>query len=166
MEFRRLTQPNDWTCWPTVAAMVTGATVEDVIAFLGHDGGEEDPTGPLVSGKRRRALWDEEIMAYLATRGWTLGLWLNGQGEAKAKDWDWKEVPAVLFVKSERFEGCTHVVLWTGQVVLDPNPNAAPSRRLEEYEVKTWWPLIHWGPRFFDRLSYDASAPTPRCAHG
>lgn len=159
MSFKALKQPNDWTCWPTVMAMVTGKTVEDVIAFLGHDGGEENDTGPLVSGKHRRAVWDQEAFIYLMSQGWTMGAWFDGNPAlvgSITKGWGcWSGLPAVLCVTSQRFEGCTHVILWDGEKVLDPNPNKPEYVSLDGYEVRQWWPLIHWGKDFFERLRYE-----------
>lgn len=162
MEFKPLKQPTDWTCWPTVLAMVTGKTMEDVVAFIGHDGGAEDADGVLVSGKRRRAVWDQEAIIYLAAHGWTMGAWFGGSPAtvgATASDWGcWSQYPAVLVVKSQRFEGCTHVVLWDGASVLDPNPTKPERCQLGEYEIRQWWPLVHWGRQFFDQLQYSPAA--------
>ena len=165
MAFKALKQPNDWTCWPTVMAMVTGKTVDEVVAFLGHDGGEETPDGLMVSGKRRRAIYDQEAFIYLMSNGWTLGSWFDGnpaQTGSVTKDWGcWSKQSAVLFVKSQRFEGCSHVVLWDGEKVLDPNPNHPEFMPLDGYEVTAWWPLIHWGKEYFDRLQYEPMEVRP-----
>lgn len=165
MGFTRLKQPNNWTCWPTVLAMITGKSVDDVIAFAGHDGGEEDSSGPLVAGVRRRAFWDQEAIIYLAAHGWTMGAWFDGNPAtvgATTQAWGcWSQHCAVLVVKSHRFEGCTHVVLWDGEKVLDPNPEKPDACQLADYEIKQWWTLVNWGYDFFKNVRYE---PSVACA--
>ena len=53
-----------------------------------------------------------------------------------------REETAILTVKSTRLKGCTHMIMWTGNEVLDPQ-EVEPTK-LDDYEITEWWPLLRF----------------------
>lgn len=146
--FKRIIQPTNWTCGPTVAAMITCKDVDYVLNFIGHDGSEYDETGPEIDGKKVKSFYMQEILIYLISEGWSFG--------APIRDihnkWDeWKRTPAIVRVSSERYEGRSHLILWTSEEVLDPSPKSSDDRNLEEYDIIDWYPLMFWGKYHFEK---------------
>lgn len=158
---QRITQDDGWSCFAAVAAMVTGETIADVHAFVGHDGSAQDAEAQPNHPEHRVAFSDWEIYRYLVDRGFALGWpyhlpkhWAYEQHEehpflARAAFLrsgglriEQPLTPAVLTVASERFEGCRHAVYFDGSVVWDPNPGAASERPLSDYTVYEYWPVI------------------------
>lgn len=148
---RRIVQPNNHTCVAAVAAMATGTTIDDVRAFLGKDGSSDDFA--------TAGLYTEEIVPYLKHHGLETGravlfnlinkpTWYEGGvpgatlvalGDvAIGGDRFWLQDPALVTVRSKRFEGRLHQVLWTGEKVLDPSPSAQDEEPLEAYHVTEW----------------------------
>ena len=65
-------QPNNWSCYACVAAMITGETLEDVIKFVGNDGSEKVDFTNHPNG--HKGFTNDEINQYLASRSFTLGV--------------------------------------------------------------------------------------------
>jgi hypothetical protein len=134
-----------------VAAMVTGETLADVVAFVGHDGsacpGEDQPElrrhGHV--GFRMR-----EVLPYLIDRGVYVGLGAAVEDESavKAAVANRSEFPvrfstrrrAIVTVQSDIAPDLQHVVYWDGRVVWDSNLECPTS--LKRYTLQAWWPLI------------------------
>ena len=136
-KFERLIQPDDWSCYPQVACMIVGVDYKTFLAFNGHDGSEilyKDREHP----KGRRCFTDSEITKFLAHFGITTQGPYYPDKNAELDDVFYKEYPASLCVKSRRFEGSYHAVLWTGEHVLDPSPKAKELEKLEDYEIISW----------------------------
>ena len=134
----------------TVGAMITGETVQDFIAFIGHDG---SGTGKLLEGKPFREdagyTW-QELALYLLAHGWSLGLFAFTHGIKNYKvDFpiraDVSSACTIIFcVKSKICEESEHVILWNGKQVLDPAPDADDSWTLDDYEILSIIPLVEW----------------------
>lgn len=135
-----LKQPNEWSCFATVAAMITGETVEEFVQFVGHDGGEYSPGSPYQDG-RRGFRWPEVVM-YLASHGFHLGVGALGKTATPSAEGFavtvQVESPAVLIVPGVCYR---HAVLWTGSGVLDPHPRKPEIGNLNDYTVLEWWPV-------------------------
>lgn len=137
MSIARITQPVDWGCLPTVAAMIVGneITYDDVITEIGRD------------GKDTLGFEDIELSQYLLAHGFIVAQAIRPKGTDTEQRIRWinslgiMNSPAVVTVKSMRFENSEHVVLWTGQEVLDPNPEIIENLPLSAYTIHTWAPL-------------------------
>lgn len=72
-ETKRIVQSDNWSCAACVVAMITGETVEDVFAFMGHDGSgyHEKSNHP---DKRRGFTW-LEMARYLIKHRYIFGTW-------------------------------------------------------------------------------------------
>jgi hypothetical protein len=131
--------------------MATGTTVDDVKAFLGRDGTSDDFA--------TAGLHTDEIIPYLKHHGLETGrpvlfnlldkpTWYAGGVPGAALvalgdvtiggDRFWLQDPALVTVRSKRFEGRLHQVLWTGEKILDPSPSAQDEETLEAYHVSEW----------------------------
>lgn len=133
--FEILKQPTDKTCQQTCLAMITGTSVEYVISWFGDWG--------------RDAKLAEDAIIFLAHHGIYLATFLEAkkgktldiEKNTIAKiDFTMEDRPALLVVKSERWEGKLHAVLWDGQQVLDPS--VGKKRELKEFEIIEYWPLL------------------------
>lgn len=136
-----LKQPNNWTCYATVAAMLTGKPLEDFFAFVGADGSEYAEDGVLIDGVLRRGFFDAEGVVYLLRHGFQVGCFYPGEGfnPEHMKDWT-----CILIVHSERFEGAKHIVLWADGVVYDPNPETPTTRAATEYKIAHYAPVLYY----------------------
>jgi len=50
--------------------------------------------------------------------------------------------PAVFSVRSEGNPKDTHAIFWDGEKVHDPNPLVLDGRRLDEYEILSYFPIL------------------------
>jgi len=130
-------QPTDLTCVHSCLALITGNSVQYVIDWFKESGD--------------RALYSEDTIIFLAHHGTYLSCFVEAE-ERECLDihkettlniqWPVEDRLALLSVKSERFEGMLHCVFWDGEKVLDPNPNVNRFRKLEEYNIMEFWPLL------------------------
>jgi len=141
-------QPNRWSCMACVAAMIVGETLQDFIDFIDHDGSDYEATS-LHPCRYRGFSW-LEVMQYLLDRGYSLGAYLiaNDGGlipvgeNTKCLNWDLPlSTPAIVGTKSKHTIGVKHVIYWTGEKVLDPDPDIN-DLELDDYEVEEWWPIV------------------------
>lgn len=138
---RIVTQPDNWSCYACVAAMITGKQLQDVIDFVGHDGSRrsDDSKHP----DKRVGFTHGEVSAYLAHHGLALNCWLtldNGELRIPAEFNNMERMQAELVVESERLKGVAHSVWWTGYEVLDPN--FCDPQPLNKYKVICVNPLV------------------------
>lgn len=128
MSTQLVLQGDDFSCLGCVAAMITGETIADVAAFVGHDAS-------------RRPFRMTDIAQYLACCGYLLGAYAERVRPGRMINfcWSWR-IGAVVIVASASGAG-THAIYWTGREVLDPEPRNA-GRKLQDYVVKEWWPVI------------------------
>lgn len=146
-------QPDRHSCMVCVASMITNKDLKYVTDFIGHDGSEFSFTSghPL----RYRGFGMIEVMQYLLSERFMLGHFYrssdkDGLLKIKSKDKELNIVfnlknPAMLVVVSQVFGSkVRHVVYWDGEDVLDPNPDVQGLRKLEDYEITEWWPVVRF----------------------
>lgn len=136
-KFGPLKQPDSNTCFYACLAMIVGESVSYVKNWF----------------KSARPLYPEDGVIFLAHHG----IYLTHYSGFDDKSEDWMtlkenstieyyipiaERPALLTVRSERFPGKLHVVLWDGQRVWDPNPQVLGPRRIDSYKIVQFWPLM------------------------
>jgi len=136
-----------------VAAMIAGCEVEEVFQFCGHDGSAIDNDERNRHPEKRRGFMDNEISAFLASRGIArnaVGALCDGQPKWETEGGNRGilcRIPdylaAELTVYSDRLPGCTHAVYWDGKVVRDPNPDRPDEGKIEDYRVKAWYPVVN-----------------------
>lgn len=132
--FKALKQPDNKSCQHTVLAMIVGESVDYVKEWFDWD----------------LPLGSDDAILFLAHHGIYLATFLKAKNDhiviSDIEDITFtipmKGRPAMLAVKSERYEGKLHAVLWTGKEVLDPNPNVKESRTLDSYKIVEIWPMI------------------------
>lgn len=144
MFVHRVHQPNDWSCFAAVAAMITGDDLEDFVAHVGHDGSAIVENGPFEDGRQGFALC--EVIGYLASRGFVMGVSAPVKTNIPRVGWAgipirvfvpaWE--PAILIVTGARYN---HAVFWTGREVIDPNPERLNDVEPRNYDVLEWWPV-------------------------
>lgn len=151
MNFKIVKQPNNFTCYPAVLSMITGKSFEEIFEVLGHDGsGIIDIGDDLI----HKGFFDQEAMIFLLMNGWVMGASMTGPAHQDCQCEELKKLPAIVTVKSFRFKGRSHVVLYYNGKVYDPNPEITGHGYLIDYEVEEWWPLSRLGSRFFRNLDY------------
>jgi len=139
-ELYHIQQKNSWSCLAACAAMLTGTKMADFEEWCGHDGSEHDPTSS--HPEKRRGFFFHEFAGYLAKHKMHCGLcWSSEVG--KWDDCFHEGNLSLLSVASRTLPPPNqHVVIWTGEVVLDPREDKPT--RLDEYDIKEWWPIIDW----------------------
>jgi hypothetical protein len=134
--------------------MLTGETLDDVRAFLGHDGSHQVEWSD--HPEKRAGFGYSEILRYLADRGFSLGCFVVFADGKKLQDLEFEKCPTghdalsvpvpfspgLFVVKSERIPGEKHIVVWDGEKVRDPSPASAPERGLDGYLLHEFWPLV------------------------
>lgn len=136
-KFKRLLQPDNKNCVATCCAMVTGESVEYVLDWFG-------------SGLGYTA---EDMILFFAHHGVYLAFYAipedgkhfklsSEEGEEVSLIRPIKDHPALLTVLSKRFPGKLHQVFWTGKIVLDPSPGSPSERKIEDYKIVEYWPVI------------------------
>jgi hypothetical protein len=128
--------------------MITGASVEDVYDFCGHNGSEisDESDHP----EKRKGFGTVEILKYLLEYRYFLGSWAefeNGECLAGIDQVQFfvkiDDVPAALIVPSSRLGGkCTHVIYWDGKKIYDPSPEAKEDPDFEDYKILTYMPVL------------------------
>lgn len=118
-------QPTQFSCMACVVAMITGDSLGQIFAALGHIGNE----------KHFRFL---DCAAYLNQRGFHLGMCSTGPGMEFFDVFQ----PALAIVASTSGKG-NHAVYWTGYSVLDPEPLNA-GKQFADYTVREWWPVTKY----------------------
>ena len=149
---KTLKQPDTFSCMAYVAAMIAGCDVEEVFRFCGHDGSSIDNDERNRHPEKRRGFMDNEINAFLASRGVSrnaLGARCDGQPVIEEEHGNRTilcRIPlylaAELTVESDRIPGGTHAVYWDGKVIRDPNPDRPDEGKLEDYRIKAWYPVV------------------------
>jgi hypothetical protein len=132
IEAKRVLQPNDWSCFACSAAMLAGETLEEFCTWAGHDGSEISEDSPFPDGRRGFRL--HEVAGYLASRGMILGAPYSRDG-----GWPQRIGAALMIVRGRRHN---HAVVWTGECVVDPNPERPDEMRAGDYQVETVWPVF------------------------
>ena len=123
-------EPGSYSCLGCVAAMIVGdPDLKRVMEHAGHDGSE-------------RPFRMVEIIGFLALNNVLLGAYAQMPevyGGSVIVSWP-RHYQSLLIVRSKSGHG-THAVLWTGSEIVDPEP-ANRGRRLKDYVVLEWWPVI------------------------
>jgi len=139
--YYHIQQNDDWSCLACVAAMVVGKkSIKDFVKFVGHDGSKKIPTS--LHPDKYTGFYMIEAVRYLSKYNLHIGCYLNADFKVPLKIFG-KDRPAIITVQSKKYAKCLHIICWTGDVVLDPR-HTKPTK-LSEYEIKEWWPLVHWG---------------------
>lgn len=140
-------QPNSWSCWAAVCCMITGETIDDFVKYVGHDGSaiEEHSKHP----DKRAGFWDHEALQYLASRRYFAFANLprefadhideEGRVHIVFMPSDKEQIFAVQ-VKSNNFNGCTHIIAYYDGKVYDPSPNCSYVK-LSQYEINAIYPI-------------------------
>lgn len=123
MVFKRIKQPDNYTCSAASAAMLTGTSVESFIKYVGFKG---KPTKKRPSGGH----YFDEILAYCKKHGWHQVPHIYENNQPKYKPFDF---PCFVFVK---FQSNHHCVFFDGIGVIDPL-DPIPYKKIEDYD-------IHW----------------------
>ena len=149
-EFKRVEQPNNYSCFACAAAMAVGETLADVIAFVGHDGSALHPTS--AHPDSHIGFQFEEIAGFLLSRHMLLGAIISLPGIKVGGPGDYIPVRlpctnrALVVVDSETLPPpVVHVVYWDGRYAHDPSPTSREPRHLSEYTVREWHYLTELG---------------------
>ena len=130
---------NNWECIACVASCLTGKSKKDFFEFCGHDGSEHNPASD--HPEERRSFLMQELAGFLAKHNLHFGCHLTKDFKVDASFS--RQNTAVLTVVSEKLPVPNmHVVVWTGEKVLDSN--YAVPQDLDRYRVTEWWPVIVW----------------------
>lgn len=136
--FIRQIQPNNFTCSHTCLAMLINEPVQYVIDWF-----KDMNFGPLDGESNIIFLAHHGI--YLATYARPVEsdkyLIIDSDGEINIT-FKFNNRPFLLIVKSERFPGKLHSVIWDGEKILDPSSNSKPERDIGEYQIVEIWPII------------------------
>lgn len=143
---KRIIQPDTYSCFACVAAMITGDELNDVVRFVGHDGSyiSADSTHP----DGCAGFGQLEITKYLLSHNYILGTWarlddgidLSQYGHINLEI-DIKDLKAIIIVESKRLEKCHHVIYWDGKQLFDPSPEAKSNPDLSEYKAFEFIPV-------------------------
>lgn len=126
---------SDGMCAVCVVAMATGATTDEVYAFLNDERVHGDP------------ICSADEAMFLLSRGWIRGGGFEILGGNDMVDADTElsrsigGLPALLDVRSRNIEGIEHAVFWDGQVCRDPDPRVPDTTALPDYHILRIWPL-------------------------
>lgn len=141
-------QPNSWSCYACVAAMITGEKLKDVIDFCGHDGSEKVDYTNHPDGVK--GFTNDDINRYLASRCYTqgvIGADISGFSVSFNEKYSDIEVhipinnPAIVVVKSQNLgSDVTHCLYWDGKALFDPHNNMPVD--FEDYKLLEWWPVV------------------------
>ena len=141
---RVVKQLDNWSCAACVAAMITGETLKDVVAFIGHDGSAiiESSLHP----DKRIGFCRYELDSYLMSKGYSFSNEFDlyepdAIGKKKVSCELNLTIPMYLVVKSESLAGHTHAVYWDGENVCDPSPEVCEHKSLDSYEVERVLPV-------------------------
>ena len=104
---KRIVQPNGWSCLAACAAMLTNATVDNVVGFLGHHGNAYGGFS-----------WDE-IKDYLR---------FHNKRAVLIDRLDLKKHEQLIIIVATNpnwfFSNKRHAILWDGERIIDPWPTA------------------------------------------
>jgi hypothetical protein len=135
-EFETIKQEGASDCGAAVAAMAAGVSLAEAKLYMRVSRYD----GHFVYRTR-------EVARYLAWHGMLLGLSMEILENPINKhmlfdcSWDMANSPALLVVKSHRFDGMHHWVLWDGKNVRDPSPKEPELTKLKDYEVTDIYPI-------------------------
>jgi len=126
----------DQKCVACVGAVATGTTVKEFEDFT--------EGGPPYS--------DVDLYKYLLHKGYVLGGGFSNLSAAKINEstmlkseYQMRNNPCYLIVKSETQTELLHAMYWDGRKVHDPNPKTKDGRSLESYEIKHVFQISKYG---------------------
>ena len=144
----RVTQPTKCSCVAAVIAMATHSPMTDIFEHSGHDGSS-------------RGFYLKEMIAFMVKCGYMVGTYPElkpaytnyydgGVNGAAIGDTLYLKLsmdsPAMLTVRSEKYESGLHAVFWDGSSVRDPNPDVEDHRPLSDYHILDIIPInLIWG---------------------
>lgn len=148
MSFKRMKQPNSWTCFPTVAAMITQKPIQDVFDFVGHDGSHLDPES--LHPEKKASFNYSEILKYLAHHNYFAWGGFSESAETfreKGKlitgfELSDSTIQYIVDVKSKNFNNCGHVVLYRDDQLCDPN-FLTKKCDIRDYEIEFFVPICN-----------------------
>jgi len=140
-------QADTWSCAAVCACMATGKSLEDFVAFTGHNGSEVSGNPGHPEG--RKGFSNKEIARFLLENDLLEGSGFTmGKEEMKylpdilcSFDFSLEGMRAFVNVKSERLvspetgDPVTHTIFWDGETLWDPNPSALDGRPWKDYDV-------------------------------
>lgn len=147
---------NDGMCAVCAVAMATGATTDEVYAFLNDGRVHGDP------------ICSAEEAMFLLSRGWIRGSGFQIEGGNNLVDADTElsrtleGYPALLDVRSNNHADLAHAVFWDGEVCRDPDPRVADTTSLRDYHILRIWPLTQVMEVHYCRRITLAPRPTPQ----
>ena len=132
-------QTDKVSCMACVACMATNTGPEDFRRYFHFF-----CKGPPYS--------DLDLYRYLLSQGYAFGIGFRNDRGYKFRpknklriEFNLKDFPAYVIVKSQRFKGVTHAVYWDGEKILDPNPTIeGDGLPLEKYEILSWFPIVQF----------------------
>lgn len=141
----------DRTCLAACAAMIFDTSIEDFQAYIGKE-------PPYTTA---------DFWKYAASKEYGFGIgfaasnlipkvnistpekeeYCFAQGELTPEsvltfEFQLKEFPAIVVVKSEGDPDKFHAVLWNGSRIIDPNPMVGLDREIKDYTIVQWFPII------------------------
>jgi hypothetical protein len=144
-DFETVKQTESADCGAAVAAMVVAMPLERVKEAMVS-------TQMELKGDLHYYYKTCEMARYLACHGILMGMHARGENDEALTlrpseyiefKWYVRDFPAILAVKSERYEGQDHWVLWDGKRVRDPSPLKPDLCKLPDYRVLDIYPLVH-----------------------
>ena len=138
----------DGHCMAACAAMLCNTSIEDFVKVIG-------PATRVCGNPKAKILGyrDYDLQHYLLMHDKSFDIVsiprksidLRKKGTTLRRLYHYKSLPGYLTVKSERYKGVLHAVIWDNkaQYVRDPNPLVSDCRKLNEYEIVYWTPVFN-----------------------